>query len=431
MTIDELKRDAMQLDPARRLSFARELLQSVDGQLEVDSDQLWVEEAARRQAALVAGQAHSLPAGDVLTGAPVSADRPILFHPAGARELHEAAENTELQGPGMGAVFIVDALSSIESLPVQAASVAGSAGKVRIQALAQFPIELLYVAGEDEIIVLAVAYYLREPVAPVAVSSYPERSFETKVVRTADGMPETSRWRWMRAPKTTLHVTGEGLSAGDIAIPSSEIESAELLQVPDGLVLVVQHAGAYHQFSLHPDPFWDGELPFAVEREDVSAEVVRQRRTSLVLLAGGVVDVALLAYAVLRMSPVTGIVTLLWATGMGVVGFLGYQHTRRARAFLGATYGFGTGVVIAFLATSAGTLHLPSFSGQAVLFMQWWLGALVCGLGVLAALILWLSTRRWPRYAERASLWRGAMLALLFSTGIMGLVAASLLGQVR
>jgi len=55
MTIDELKREALQLDPSTRAHLAHELLNSLDALSEEEIEQLWLEEAARRDAALDAG----------------------------------------------------------------------------------------------------------------------------------------------------------------------------------------------------------------------------------------------------------------------------------------------------------------------------------------------------------------------------------------
>jgi len=68
MTIDELTREALQLDPSARAHLARQLLDSLDVLSEAEIEQLWLEEAARRDAALDAG-APSTSAADVLSRA--------------------------------------------------------------------------------------------------------------------------------------------------------------------------------------------------------------------------------------------------------------------------------------------------------------------------------------------------------------------------
>ena len=45
MTIDELKRAALQLDPSTRASLARDLLASLDDLPEAEVERLWLEEA--------------------------------------------------------------------------------------------------------------------------------------------------------------------------------------------------------------------------------------------------------------------------------------------------------------------------------------------------------------------------------------------------
>lgn len=69
MTIDELKREALKLDPSTRAHLAHELLDSLDSLTEAEVEQLWLEEAARRDAALDAGAAQASPASEVLARA--------------------------------------------------------------------------------------------------------------------------------------------------------------------------------------------------------------------------------------------------------------------------------------------------------------------------------------------------------------------------
>lgn len=69
MTIDELKREALRLDPSGRADLARELLQSLDDLSENEVERLWVEEALRRDAELDAGLARTIPADEVFTAA--------------------------------------------------------------------------------------------------------------------------------------------------------------------------------------------------------------------------------------------------------------------------------------------------------------------------------------------------------------------------
>jgi hypothetical protein len=56
MTIDELKREALQLDPPVRAELARELLESLDDLPESDIERLWLEEAERRRADVQLGK---------------------------------------------------------------------------------------------------------------------------------------------------------------------------------------------------------------------------------------------------------------------------------------------------------------------------------------------------------------------------------------
>ena len=69
MTVDELKAAALQLAPQARADLARELLNSLDGLSAAEIEQLWFEEAARRDRELDAGTVQSLPADEVLARA--------------------------------------------------------------------------------------------------------------------------------------------------------------------------------------------------------------------------------------------------------------------------------------------------------------------------------------------------------------------------
>jgi hypothetical protein len=68
VTIDELMREALALDPKGRARLAHRLLDSLDELSEAEVEQLWLAEAARRDAELDAG-APSYPASDVLARA--------------------------------------------------------------------------------------------------------------------------------------------------------------------------------------------------------------------------------------------------------------------------------------------------------------------------------------------------------------------------
>ena len=65
MTIDELMREALTLDPQGRARLAHRLLDSLDELSEAEVEQLWLVEAARRDAAIDTG-APMFPADEVL-----------------------------------------------------------------------------------------------------------------------------------------------------------------------------------------------------------------------------------------------------------------------------------------------------------------------------------------------------------------------------
>ena len=69
MTIDELKAEALRLNPEERAELASELLVSLDDLSESEVERLWVEEAMRRDAALDSGTARAIPADEVFAAA--------------------------------------------------------------------------------------------------------------------------------------------------------------------------------------------------------------------------------------------------------------------------------------------------------------------------------------------------------------------------
>jgi len=69
MTIDELKAEALRLNPEDRAELASDLLRSLDDLSEAEVERLWVEEAMRRDANLDAGTARSIPAEQVFRDA--------------------------------------------------------------------------------------------------------------------------------------------------------------------------------------------------------------------------------------------------------------------------------------------------------------------------------------------------------------------------
>ncbi len=69
MTIDELKREALQLDPCSRAGLARDLLESLDDLSEAEIEQLWLEEAVRRHQEIASGAVDTVSMEDALSKA--------------------------------------------------------------------------------------------------------------------------------------------------------------------------------------------------------------------------------------------------------------------------------------------------------------------------------------------------------------------------
>lgn len=65
MTIDELKREALQLDASNRADLARELLGSLDGLTAAETERLWLEEALHRDEEMASGKVTPIPIDEV------------------------------------------------------------------------------------------------------------------------------------------------------------------------------------------------------------------------------------------------------------------------------------------------------------------------------------------------------------------------------
>lgn len=65
MTIDELKREALQLDPSTRAGLARDLLVSLNDLSEAEVERLWLEEAVRRDEEMASGKVQPIPMDEV------------------------------------------------------------------------------------------------------------------------------------------------------------------------------------------------------------------------------------------------------------------------------------------------------------------------------------------------------------------------------
>ena len=66
MTVDALRRAALQLDHAARANLGHDLLESLDDLSEGEIEQLWLQEAVRRHDAIAAGEVETIPGDEVL-----------------------------------------------------------------------------------------------------------------------------------------------------------------------------------------------------------------------------------------------------------------------------------------------------------------------------------------------------------------------------
>jgi len=65
VTIDELKREALQPDASTRANLARELLVSLNDLSEPEVERLWLEEAVRRDEEMAWGKVKPIPVDEV------------------------------------------------------------------------------------------------------------------------------------------------------------------------------------------------------------------------------------------------------------------------------------------------------------------------------------------------------------------------------
>jgi hypothetical protein len=66
MSVEELKEEALRLNPEARAYLARELLASLDAMSEAEIEKLWIDEAIRRDEELDSGAARVYPADEVI-----------------------------------------------------------------------------------------------------------------------------------------------------------------------------------------------------------------------------------------------------------------------------------------------------------------------------------------------------------------------------
>jgi hypothetical protein len=69
MSIEELKAEALRLDPEARAKLARVLLASLDAMSDAEVERLWLDEAIARDDELERGAARAYPADEVLARA--------------------------------------------------------------------------------------------------------------------------------------------------------------------------------------------------------------------------------------------------------------------------------------------------------------------------------------------------------------------------
>ncbi len=69
MSVEELEKEALRLEPEARAHLARQLLHSLDAMSEAELEDLWIDEAIRRDDEVDSGTAVAHPANEVLARA--------------------------------------------------------------------------------------------------------------------------------------------------------------------------------------------------------------------------------------------------------------------------------------------------------------------------------------------------------------------------
>lgn len=69
MKVDDIKEEALRLNPKARADLARDLLASLDAMSDVEIEKLWVDEAIRRDEEVDSGAARAYPAEEVFSRA--------------------------------------------------------------------------------------------------------------------------------------------------------------------------------------------------------------------------------------------------------------------------------------------------------------------------------------------------------------------------
>ena len=96
--------------------------------------------------------------------------------------------------------------------------------------------------------------------------------------------------KWGFARRGTLEVREDSLQCGDWRIPCSEIQEAVLLSTPylwtKAYVLKIVTEDVTYQFGLNPGAYWQGNLPFPLEREEGGITWVVGNILRIVIIAG-------------------------------------------------------------------------------------------------------------------------------------------------
>jgi len=96
--------------------------------------------------------------------------------------------------------------------------------------------------------------------------------FMVKAIK-ADGEDFKRSSKWVLARRGRLIVKEDEIQMNKWVFPYSEIDEAVLFKTKTLFlitcyILMIKFKGNIYQFGLNPNKFWEGELPFAVNRQE-------------------------------------------------------------------------------------------------------------------------------------------------------------------
>ncbi len=103
--------------------------------------------------------------------------------------------------------------------------------------------------------------------------------------------------RWIAARRAKLRLFEDHLECGDWSVAYDQIHQAVLssfkspiLRIP-GYVLAIRTDSITYHFGLNGSPYWEGKLPFSVERQKTRLKLSPISLVARIMVVGGVMYV--------------------------------------------------------------------------------------------------------------------------------------------